>query len=125
MNVSDEVTRELAVSFTPEGEKTLQAQLAALLPDTPIDIYQTIKASLDKAQIMDADGGHTFRFWSMPKTVPDEPLFVGVIRQAIKHLHPNHFRFLRVTDANELEEFGAHDVFSRYFTVTYVPLIAV
>ena len=46
MNVSDEVTRELAVSFTPEGEKTLQAQLAALLPDTPIDIYQTIKASL-------------------------------------------------------------------------------
>lgn len=125
MNISDDVTRELAVSFTPEGEKTLQAQLATLLPDTPIDIYQNIKASLDKAQVMDADSGHIFRFWSVPKTVSDEPLFVGVVLRAIKHLQPKHFRFLRVTDAYEVEEFGTHDVFTRYFTVTYVPLIAV
>lgn len=125
MNISDYITRELAVSFTPEGEKTMQAQLAALLPDTPIDIYQSIKASLDKAQVMDADCGHTFRFWSMPKTVSDEPLFIGVILRAIRHLHPKHFRFLRVTDAYEVEDFGTHDVFNRYFTVTYVPLIAV
>ena len=125
MVLSDEITRELAVSFTPEGEKAMQVQLAALLPDTPIDIYQSIKAALDRAQVMYADNGHTYRFWSIPRHTPEEPLFVVVIFRALKHLHPSHFRLLRVTDDYEVEEFGAHTVFNQYFTVTYIPLIAV
>lgn len=125
MKISDDITRELAVSFTPEGEKSLQAQLAALLPDTPIDVYQSIKACLDKAQVMYADGGHTFRFWSIPEQLPEEPFFVGVIIRAIRHLNPEHFHFLRVTDGYEVEEFGRHSIFLQHFTVTYVPLIAV
>ncbi len=125
MKISDDITRELAVSFTPEGEKSLQAQLAALLPDTPIEVYQSIKAHLDQAQVMFSEGGHTYRFWTMPENLSEEPLFVGVVLRTIRHLSPGHFYFLRVTDSYEVEEFGGHSVFRDYFTIIYVPLIAV
>lgn len=74
---------------------------------------------------MYADSGHTYRFWSMPQHTSDEPLFVGVILRALKYLSPNHFHFLRVTDGYEVEEFGTHNIFNQYFTITYIPLIAV
>lgn len=125
MEISSELTKELAFSVTPEGEKTLQAQLAAMLAEKSVEIYSEAREDLKKPQIGYTENGHVFRFWDFHRLGAGDPPVVDVILAAMSHLKSDDYRFLRVTEDHEVEQAGEHAAFQTHFGLTYVPLIAV
>lgn len=125
-NFSEENTRELAISLSPEGEKALQAQAVALMDSKGFDAYCNVKAYLDKPDNMEIRDGNSFRFWDFRNVkVGDESDLILVSMAALVHLPVTSFRWLRILDGYDVEDYGSHSEFPNHFNLIYVPLIAV